>query len=573
MPCNRCGASIHEGLQICPHCGSRQKRRPTQVTCTHCRYHAPSGSSVCPRCGQVLRARRLPRLLIPIAAGLLLAAIVLVVRNPGDGLAKVQLATQQKLAAAEEHLNNLGGKVLDTASSLADNTVPMETPTPTQVVVMVEPSAQDQAVLVALAQETPAAEVVVAPTTVGSTTNAVTVTLPVTAQAVALADIEPTATLETVSSPEALTQELPPPTEAPTQPPVPTPSPTTKVAAAAPKRIVAPTDTPAPPTPTSTSTALPPTATPTALPPTATPTALPPTPTSTVLPPTATPVPPTPTPQAKTGTGGAEESSYTVESGDNWYSIAKRYGITQEELAAANGTTPSDILQVDQKLRIPLANSEQTASNQPNSKALSATTQATAVSIPQSYTVQRGDNWFSIAKRFGITQEFLAAYNGQTPSDVLQVNQKLRIPAPGATVPKPTATAVVKPSPTATPEPTLVPEAPVVANLSAPVLVSPMNGDGFSSGSLPVLTWQPVPGVTADDHYYVRVSFTMRNGEPGLVEGQVNNLSFTLPQWVFESALPPDRIGRWSVQVRRQGSSGEANEISPSSETRTFYWR
>ena len=227
---------------------------------------------------------------------------------------------------------------------------------------MVEPSAKDQAVLVALAQETPAAEVVVAPTTVSTTTNAVTVTLPVTAQAVALADIEPTATLETVSSPEAPTQE-PPPTEAPTQTPVPTPSPTPKVAeaAAAPKRIVAPTDTPAPPTPTPTSTALPPTATPTALPPTPTPTA---------LPPTATPVPPTATPQAKIGTGGAEESSYTVESGDNWYSIAKRYGITQEELAAANGTTPSDILQVDQKLRIPLANTEQVASSQPTPKAL-----------------------------------------------------------------------------------------------------------------------------------------------------------------------------------------------------------
>ena len=567
MPCNRCGASIHEGLQICPHCGSRQKRRPTQVTCTHCRYHAPTGSSVCPRCGQVLRARRLSRLLVPIAAVVLLAAVFLVMRNPGDALAKVQAATQQKLAVVEERLSNLGGKVLDTASSLADNTIPMETPTPTQVVVMVEPSAKDQAALVALAQETPAAEVVVAPTTVSTTTNAVTVTLPVTAQAVALADIAPTASPETASSPESPTQE-PPPTEAPTQTPVPTPSPTPKVAeaAAAPKRTLAPTDTPAPPTPTPT---------PTALPPTATPTALPPTPTSTALPPTATPtsVPPTATPQAKIGTGGAEESSYTVESGDNWYSIAKRYGITQEALAAANGTTPSDILQVDQKLRIPLANTEQAASSQPAPKAPSATTQATAVSTPQSYTVQRGDNWFSIAKRFGVTQESLAAYNGRTPSDILQVNQKLRIPAVGVTVPKPTATVAAKPSPTATPEPTLVPEAPVVANLPAPVLLSPMNGDGFSSGTLPVLTWQPVPGVTADDHYYVRVSFTMRNGEPGFAEGQVTGNSYTIPQWVFESALPPDRIGRWSVQVRRQSPSGETNEISSPSETRTFYWR
>ena len=568
MPCNRCGASIHEGLQICPHCGARQKRRPTQVTCTHCRHHSPPGSSVCPRCGQVLRARRVPRLLIPIAAGLLLVTAVVVFRNPAGSLTKVQIATQQKLASAEEHLNNLGGKVLDTASSLADNTIPMETLVPTQVVVMVEPSAKDQVALIALAQETPGAEVVVAPTTVSTATNAVTVTLPITAQAVALADIEPTVAPETVSSPEAPTQEVPP-TEAPTQTPEPTPSPTRKVAAAAaPKQIVAPTDTPAPPTPTPTSTALPPTATPTALPPTQTPT-------STALPPTATPSPvaPTATPQAKIGTGGSEESSYTVKSGDNWYSIAKRYGVTQEDLAAANGTTPSDILQVDQKLRIPLANAEQAGSSQSTLKAPSATTQATAVSTPQSYTVQRGDNWFSIGKRFGVTQESLAAYNGRTPTDILQTNQKLRIPPVGVTVPKPTATVAAKPSPTITPEPTQVPELPVVANLPPPVLLSPMNGDGFSSGTLPVLTWQPVPGVTADDHYYVRVSFTMRNGEAGYFEDQVTSSSFTVPQWVFESALPPDRISRWSVQVRRQSASGEINEISPSSETRTFYWR
>ena len=197
MPCNRCGASIHEGLQICPHCGSRQKRQPTQVTCTHCRYRAPKGSSVCPRCGQVLRARRLSRLLVPIAAVVLLAAVFLVMRNPGDAFEEVQAVTQTKLAVVEEHLSNLGGKVLDTASSLADNTIPMETPTPTQVIVMVEPSAEDQAALAAVVAETPAAEVVVAPTTVSTTTNAVTVTLPVTAQDGALADTAPTPPPET----------------------------------------------------------------------------------------------------------------------------------------------------------------------------------------------------------------------------------------------------------------------------------------------------------------------------------------------------------------------------------------
>ena len=552
MHCNRCGVSIHQGLQICPHCGARQKQRSTQVTCTHCRYHAPFGSSVCPRCGQVLRARRFRRLAIPIVAGVLLAAIFVVTRNPGDSWEMVQLVTQQKLAVAGENLNELGGKVLDTASTLADNTVPMETPTPTQVVVLAEPPAEDQAVLVALAPETPLAEVVVAPTTVSIATNAVTVTVAVTAQAVVLADPELAATLATVSAPEAPIQE-PPPTEAPTRTPLPTPSPTSTnaVVATAPKRALAPTGTPLPPTPTPTSTQVPPTPTP-----------------------TATPIPPTDTPQPKVAASAAEASTYVVQSGDDWYSIARRYGITQDELAAANDTTPSDILQVDQKLRIPRASTTEAASSQPTLRPTSAATQVTVVSTPQTYTVKRGDNWFSIAKRFGITQESLADYNGRSVTDILQIDQKLRIPpAGGIIVPKPTPTIVAKPSSTATPEPIRVPEVLVVAKLPAPVLLSPMPGDGFSPGAKPVLTWQPVPGLTADDHYYVQLSFTMRNGGPGLVESQVTEASFTVPQWFFDAAQPPDHIGRWSIQVRRRGPAGEAIEISPFSETRTFYWR
>ncbi len=100
-----------------------------------------------------------------------------------------------------------------------------------------------------------------------------------------------------------------------------------------------------------------------------------------------------------------------------------------------------------------------------------------------------------------------------------------------------------------------------------------MTGDGFSSGAQPILTWQPVPGLTADDYYHVLVSFTMRNGEKGFVEGEVTNTAFTVPQWFLDAAQPPDHTGRWSIQVRRRSPAGEAIEISPSSETRTFYWR
>lgn len=108
------------------------------------------------------------------------------------------------------------------------------------------------------------------------------------------------------------------------------------------------TDTP---TPTVTATATPtasptPTATPTKTPkpkPTKTPTA---TPTGTGTP-TATP---TKTPQAT-----PTPQVYTVQPGDSLSSIAAAFGITTEELAAANGLAVTDVLFVGQQLTIPAA--------------------------------------------------------------------------------------------------------------------------------------------------------------------------------------------------------------------------
>ena len=88
-----------------------------------------------------------------------------------------------------------------------------------------EPSVEVQAVRMALAaQETPSTDLVVAPTTVSTSTAALTSTVPITAQAVALADTQSGAVLELAVSPPTAAQELSP-TEAPTQTPLLVPSP------------------------------------------------------------------------------------------------------------------------------------------------------------------------------------------------------------------------------------------------------------------------------------------------------------------------------------------------------------
>ncbi|MCA9871808.1 MAG: LysM peptidoglycan-binding domain-containing protein, partial [Anaerolineae bacterium] len=322
MSCNRCGAAMYAGLQICPHCGARQKKRTSHTTCAHCRHRAPSGSSVCPRCGHVLRARRPPTGLIFVVALVALTAVVLTVDMFTGGWRQLQVSVEEKIALAEMQVNDVGGKVLDVASSVADGDIEEEPATPTPVVVLQE-LADPEALLALQALPTQPPSVVVAPTTVGEAVGGPPNGS--TPESVAVAAVSATAT----PAPPTATAV---PTEAATSTPPPTAT------------RVPPTATPVPPT----ATRVPPTAT--RVPPTAT--RVPPT--ATPVPPTATSVPPTATPEV-VAAAGAGQSVYRVQPGDNWFSIAQSFGITQEALAAYNNRTPADILQVDQQLRIPPA--------------------------------------------------------------------------------------------------------------------------------------------------------------------------------------------------------------------------
>lgn len=442
MPCNRCGADIHSALQVCPHCGARQKRQPTQITCAHCGRRVPSELTLCPQCGRELQAQRFPTGLAIGAAAVLLLAIALYAGLFSDVGRALRSAGHENIAQAKVRLDELGGKMLDTASSLAATSVAVESPTPTAIVIL-----NDLPTVQALALEAGAAEesaVLVAPTTVP--------------EAIALATLQaisPTGVSEVVSA-----------------------TVTTDATAAASPASATPTPTAVPPQPTATPAKA-----------TATPTPLPPTPTQ---------VPPTP---------------------------------TSEAVAAAG------------------------------------------IGGSLTYTVQPGDDWYRIAQRFGITQEALAAYNGQTPSAILHVNDRLRIPPAGEAVPTlvptapPTRTRPPTATPTATPQPT------ALVLLPAPTGMKPDNSDGFSAGSIAELSWSPVPGFTDQDVYLVTVHFDMPDGQEGFWSTETTATSTQLPRWVFDAAAPPDRLSRWTVQVRRRLPNGQVIEMSPPSPTGTFYWR
>lgn len=100
---------------------------------------------------------------------------------------------------------------------------------------------------------------------------------------------------------------------------------------------------------------------------------------------------------------------YTVKSGDSLWSIAKKYGITVDELKNANNLT-TNTLSIGQRLKIPGMSSIDT---EPKNYI--------------NYTVKAGDSLYSIAQKNDLTVQELKNYNNLT-SDVLQIGQTLRIP-------------------------------------------------------------------------------------------------------------------------------------------------
>lgn len=101
-------------------------------------------------------------------------------------------------------------------------------------------------------------------------------------------------------------------------------------------------------------------------------------------------------------TSESKLNTYTVKSGDSLYSIAKKYGITVDELKKANGLT-SNNLSLNQKLVIPETKGE------------------------IGYVVKVGDSLYSIAQKYNIKVDELKKANGLT-TNTLTIGQELTIP-------------------------------------------------------------------------------------------------------------------------------------------------
>ncbi|MGB0408698.1 MAG: LysM peptidoglycan-binding domain-containing protein [Opitutales bacterium] len=146
---------------------------------------------------------------------------------------------------------------------------------------------------------------------------------------------------------------------------------------------------------------------------------------------------------------GPSFETYTIQKGDNLWSIAKRYNVSLSELYAANGLNKNSVLRIGQEIQIPLEGDTATVSTvtadqyQPSGYNQASTT----------YTVERGDTLSRIARKYDTTVRAIKAANGKS-SDMIRVGESLIIPVGGSAPVTPAPAPVAAPATTTVASPT-----------------------------------------------------------------------------------------------------------------------
>jgi LysM repeat protein len=145
---------------------------------------------------------------------------------------------------------------------------------------------------------------------------------------------------------------------------------------------------------------------------------------------------PTSTPVANIGSGRVHASNqnlvYEVKAGDTLAGIAAQFGLTARDLETANNLAPGTIVAIGRELIIPehtnvkagvelekLLDSHQSAGR---------TATGAGGENGKFYTIQRGDNPATIARKFRITASQLLRVNNIDDPKKLQVGQRILIP-------------------------------------------------------------------------------------------------------------------------------------------------
>jgi predicted Zn-dependent peptidase/LysM repeat protein len=112
---------------------------------------------------------------------------------------------------------------------------------------------------------------------------------------------------------------------------------------------------------------------------------------------------------------------HTVRAGDTLTAIARKFNVTVQSLAEANGIDPKRPIRAGDELRVPSAQSTSSSSGKSSGGASLRT-----------HSVRSGETLGGIAKKYGVATAQLAAANGLGNKTTIRIGQVLTIPAPAA---------------------------------------------------------------------------------------------------------------------------------------------
>jgi membrane-bound lytic murein transglycosylase D len=118
---------------------------------------------------------------------------------------------------------------------------------------------------------------------------------------------------------------------------------------------------------------------------------------------------------AATSKSSSRPSVHVVKRGDTLYGVARRYGVSIPELAAANGLSSNSQLTAGARLEIPGDSGGDSASDSGSAKE----------STRMTYQVRRGDTLSEIADRFNVSVTQLKSWNRLRQASSLKAGQKL----------------------------------------------------------------------------------------------------------------------------------------------------
>lgn len=128
--------------------------------------------------------------------------------------------------------------------------------------------------------------------------------------------------------------------------------------------------------------------------------------------------------ESKVSTTAANSDIHIVKSGETLNSIARKYHLQLNYLAALNDLPRTAALRIGQRLKIE-GDLDSSSNRAAESAAVSSASTGKAT---EAYTVKAGESLNAIASRTGISVAELAALNGLSPRAGLRVGQTLQLP-------------------------------------------------------------------------------------------------------------------------------------------------